>query len=317
MTRRRATHLTLSQIFERFYIPFRLSDAAPDTIANLRGTLRKWARLTGDPPISTIEAETLIAYRDASAALPGLHAGSKISANTLSTELRQLQGLLNFCGPPGPRARDALGLLKVTPWIRRPRTEEPMPRAVPFDYLSKVYEAAGSMRTPQIAGIVPADWWRALFVVAFNTGLRRRALFALLWSDVDLLKLLLVARPATIKTRRSQTLPFNELTRQHLAKIRNGGGPVFPWPFCKRTFDNEMHALQWAAGIPRTDRFGLHAIRRTNATQLWEDSPQAAQLTLGHTTMGMTARRYVQETAIIRAAVETLRQPEAFQQKGA
>ena len=62
----------------------------------------------------------------------------------------------------------------------------------------------------------------------------------------------------------------------------------------------------------------LHAIRKTNATTLWEDSPAAAQASMGHRTANVTIRHYVQSAGILRVAVDGLRQPEAFSQtKGA
>lgn len=66
------------------------------------------------------------------------------------------------------------------------------------------------------------------------------------------------------------------------------------------------------AGIPKAQHFGLHDIRKTVGTNLWASSPQAAQFVLGHSNVAVTAKHYVDQTSIVAAAVDRLKQPEAF-----
>jgi integrase len=220
--------------------------------------------------------------------------------------------LLDFAAAPARGRRDAMGILDRAPYLRPLREDRPLPKTVPAEYLDAVYAKADIVATPRIPGINPADWWRGLLVLAYNTGLRRRALFNLDWEDVDL-DAALVKVPATIiKNKRAIAIPLNAVACLHLARIKRDTGRVFHWPYDKRTFDVTFAKLQWAAGIPAADHFGLHRIRKTAATVLWEDSPAAAQLVMGHTTAAMTIKHYVQAPGIMRAAIERMPQPTAF-----
>jgi len=99
---------------------------------------------------------------------------------------------------------------------------------------------------------------------------------------------------------------------EHLRKIRTDRELVFPWPWRREAFYRQLHLLENAAGIPREDHFGLHNLRKTLATTLWADSPQASQLALGHAGSDVTIRHYVAREGIVAAALDRLPQPEAF-----
>ena len=74
---------------------------------------------------------------------------------------------------------------------------------------------------------------------------------------------------------------LNKTALEHLRKIRTDRELVFPLPVTLFAFHKWFHKLQNLAGIPRDEHFGLHGIRRTTATALWEIAPHAAQLALG------------------------------------
>ena len=104
----------------------------------------------------------------------------------------------------------------------------------------------------------------ALFVVALWTGLRRSALLALDWADVDL-----AAREALVRTSKSGRLhrvPLSDqavdaLRRWRLAQGTGGSGVVFTMPdgaplrgqYATRLFDR----LRQQAGLPTMTFHGL------------------------------------------------------------
>jgi integrase len=70
--------------------------------------------------------------------------------------------------------------------------------------------------------------------------------------------------------------------------------------------------LQDLCGIPSEDHFGLHQLRKTCATHLWECNPQAAQFALGHTSLETTASFYVRGQDMMALAMDQMPQPSAF-----
>jgi integrase len=168
------------------------------------------------------------------------------------------------------------------------------------------------MEWPIAPGVKAPAWWRALLVTAYNTGIRRGALFKLRMTDIQWDDCALVVRAATAKTGIGQRIPLNKTVLGHLSAIRTNRELVFPLSFGSRHFDTVFHRLQKAAGIPRDEHFGLHDLRRTAATLMWEESPAAAQLMLGHTTSRTTRQFYVNNRSILARAVARIPQPAAF-----
>ena len=99
----------------------------------------------------------------------------------------------------------------------------------------------------------------------------------------------------------------------HLQKTRTDREYILPLTVKDlHTFHKWFHKLQYLAGIPKGEHFGLHGIRRTVATRLWENNPEAAQLALGHVAAAITRRHYIQSADIVSRALDLLPQPEAF-----
>jgi len=309
--------MTLEKFYREWYQPTRLGDARPGTLAWHVICLRHWRLLTADPPLSAITATTLANFRDCLSRLAGIDRVTRIKANTVRPYLAFIQGLLDKAGPPGPRNRDAAGILERVPWVKPPQKVYDVPTIVSGQHLSDCYRAAVAMDVPKFEGFRPSAWWRALLVVAFNTGLRRGTLLSMRMEYIDWKRRLLTIPGAGMKTRRAIVLPLNDTAMEHLLAIRTDRELVFPWPSTSRMFYIALHRLQTAAGIAMADWFGLHDIRRTTATTLWEHNPAAAQLTLGHTTFATTQRHYVQAGGIIARALNTMPQPEAFVKGGA
>ena len=111
---------------------------------------------------------------------------------------------------------------------------------------------------------------------------------------------------------RPRGFPLNSVTMRQLSAIRVTRDLLFPWNHSREMFDRAFHKLHRLAGIPRKQHFGLHQIRKTLATKLWGEAPQAAQYQMGHESISTTARHYVQGQSIVSTAVNSLQQPEAF-----
>lgn len=301
---------TLTTFFENYYLPVCMSEASPLSAGHYRSVLKKWSMLTGDPPLSKITNATLAKYRDALLAIR--RHDKPLSVNTVRTQLQHLMILLNKAGPPGPRNRDAAGLIDPAPWVKLPKGMPREPRIVSDETLNRCYEAAGQMLAPELE-LPPVNWWRALLVVTVNLGLRSRSLFGLEWRDVDFESRTLIVRPEINKGRKKQVLPINDVVTAHLKAIRpkraDDGERVFRWPFSIEMFRRYLKDLQELAGV---EPFGLHQLRKTCGTRLWASNPGAAVLMLGHSSIEITRQSYVGQVSVLRPVADAFPQPAAF-----
>lgn len=304
--------MTLPRFYYEYYRPARLGDASKDTLKWHEILLRRWVVLTGNPELKEITTTILARFRDCLLASKG-RGVNRMSPNTVVHYMAFIQALLDKAGPPGHRNRDALGLIDRPPWVKPPRKLRRIPRIATAEELSALYEAAACMEMPHVSGAKPPEWWKALLVTAFNTGLRKGTLFKLRMSWIDWQRRAITIPAEATKTFVAQIIPLNETCYSHLLRIRGDRDLLFEWPYtAKRTFYWNLDKLFELAGIPKDRRFGLHAIRKATATALWEHSPAAAQYTLGHTTPETTRLFYVSGGGIVARALEAMPQPQAF-----
>ena len=304
---------TLGTFFEDWFIPVRLSDASPDTVTTYRVSVRLWAALTGDPPLKEVTPQMLAFFRDALLQRRGLKPASRTSPNTVRRIMRDVQIVLDKAGPPCPRNRDAAGKIPSPPWIKPLREVVRCVQTVGDEQLGWLYTAAIAMDVPRIPGVKPAAWRRSLLVAARCTGLRRRTLLQMGWEHMEWDHSRLHIPGTFFKNRRPQVIPLPPIAIEHLHSIRTDRERIFQWPartWCP--FHKYFHRLQDSVGIPRSEHFGLHRIRKTVASLIWAQSPEAAQLLCGHASGQTTMRHYVSSNAIVAKAVGLLSLPEAF-----
>ena len=310
---------TLCSVFENHYLPLRLADATTRAIELYRLILRRWKRVTADPPVTKITPDVLAEFVAELRDSRGIkrHGKSapngKMSVNTIRGYLRAVQTLLDFCGPRGRRCRDALGILREPPWIRPPRPSLGAPRVVPLERLSKVYQAAGGMKFPKLGRIRPSTWWRCFLATAFNLGLRRGTLLQFSAEEIDWESGLLEIPAHRMKSRRAHVLPLNETATEHLRRICNDSGTVFKWPLRSEALLDHLYRLEDRAGIPREERFGLQDIRSTAGTIVAQvSSPEVARAFLAHAATDTAMRHYINAHGLLAKAVAAMPQPKAF-----
>ena len=305
--------MTLCQFYRDWYLPNRLGDAREKTRWAYATVLRHWRLLTGDPPVKEITTTTIARFRDALLKMRGRKRHLLMSPNSVSTYQKHLQVLLDKLGPPGPRNRDAADVLVRVPWAKPPKEVEKIPRTITPQQLSDCIMASVAMEVPKVPGIKPPAWWRALLLVCWNTGLRIGTLLSMRMDEIDWRQNRLVLAAARMKSRRPMIVHLNPAAIVALQSIRTDRELVFPWPSPdRRAFWRYLQKLEAAAGIPKSEWFGMHVIRKTVATMLYEVSPGAAQFALGHVTADVTRKSYVDGGGLVARALDQLPQPEAF-----
>jgi integrase/predicted transcriptional regulator len=306
---------TLIDFYHTWYVKeCMVPDASAAYKDQFERALQRWKLVTGNPPLAKIDNALLRRYRDFCMEARGQTPGTKASPTTVRNKLTYVQRLLRKAGPAGFRNFDAAECIPRVPWVRLPREPRRVPQIVSDQHISAVYRKADMLAVPEIPGVEPAAWWRALLVTVWNTGLRRRTLFALEWEWMrPVERQRFVVPPEAMKSARGQIVHLPPIVIAHLNAIRTDRDLVFPWPYDMTHFNTMFHRLQYDAGIPRADHFGLHTIRRTLATRLWRKEPKAAQFALGHTMDTVTREHYVQGPGIVARALDALPQPEAFE----
>lgn len=285
-------------------------DDKPRTIESYRNALKLWRLITGDPPIEEITAQTLGFFRDALSKHRGKLAHLKAATNTVAGRLKLVQTILDKAGPPARRNRDASGLIACPPWIRPPRLETKLPRTVDPAVLKVVYDATAGMDWPDVDGIKAPAWWKSLLEIVYNTALRRRTLFELRMDEIDWQKNSLRLKGERFKSGRPMIVHLNPAAMEALRRIRTPHRElIFPTNATTTTFYTYFHYLQYTAGIPKKEHFGLHIIRKTAATVLAAVSPKTAQLALQHASLSTTLDSYIDPTGIIGASLDAMPQP--------
>jgi integrase len=157
------------------------------------------------------------------------------------------------------------------------------------------------------------DYLKPMLIVALNTGIRRRSLFRLLWSDIDFREEILTVRAETAKAGKEIHIPMNELLSRTLAdwKAQTGGDGdelVFPSPKSGEVFNNVRRAWDGVLKAADIKKFRWHDMRHDFASQLvmkGVDLNTVREL-MGHADLKMTLRYAHLAPRAKRAAVELL-----------
>ncbi len=329
----RAAEFPLRAFYDRHYAPCFLAGVRPRTFTAYGESLNHWERITPDPPLRGITIETLAGFKAGLVEPPARTAGPPaevqrllfdgifereldyrpLAKTTANKHLRQVQAILGKAGMPGPRNRDALGILELVPWVKPYKVPRPRPRGVKADTLTAIYRAAAVARYPVLKGVVPGNWWKALIVIGLVDGFRRGGLLGLHWDDVDWEAMEIRLPAEEDKCREERVKPMNRVVVQHLLRIRTARPRIFEFPHSESTLYRQWWAIQDAAGLPEEDWIKLHDLKKTCGTILARagSSPWAIQRQLDHSTLA-TSAYYVGADEAQRDAVERMPLPAAF-----
>ena len=277
-----------------------------------RNAVKLWTYITGDPPLEETTVKYQALYRHALAMRRGRSKISRTSPNTLRSRLRAIQTLLDAAGPAGPRDRQGKASSRGRPTSSRRGGEAAAhdPAAIPTaSFRRRGRDGLAADNGHQAAGMVEGPVDRRLQYGAMTQDVIH---------DVDergrLAGPLSSASRRQLKSRRPVILPLNRFAMDALCGIRTNRELAFPLPGgvgspTDSDFYRQLHRLETAAGVPRGEHFGLHAIRRTAATALAAHSVQAAQLTLGHKSPMTTINSYIDPASIVGPSLDAMPQP--------
>lgn len=304
--------MTLSAFFESYVVPVHLvtHDAAPRYTEELRGSVALWVRFARDPPLSEIDAWHARDFVAGLKSLPGRKSPTA-SNNTVRKHVGHVQSILDLCGQPDRRSREAVGLLDVVPFIPRPRREEkPAEDCYALAELVALCENAERARLPDKLPCSAATYHRRIYTLIFNTGMRIGGVMGASWRHYHGDHLWLQPRVAA-KGIRGQRVELNAQAREVIEAMRGAGAErIFPWPRkwpdSRSSLYGQHDLVRQCLPVDRRDFLAYHALRKLHNNELAAINGLACMKSLGHSTGRTTVENYTSRS-VVAAAVAQLR----------
>lgn len=182
-------------------------------------------------------------------------------------------------------------LVERLPTVRKLQGHKRLPTAWSVGELERILQAAASLRG-RVGQQLAADWWPALILFLYDTGLRIRSALAVQRDGVDLETGWVTVEAQTQKHKVEQRF---RLTDQTIEAIRAIWLPprkkLFYWPGHLREIWRWFGKILRKADLPDTGRHKFHMLRRTCATHLAAVAGvETAAKHLGHSSSDVTDR---------------------------
>jgi integrase len=177
------------------------------------------------------------------------------------------------------------GYLTRWPTMAPVKVPDRVPRAWTQGELVKLFAALEN--AGPVGSLKGSLWWRALFLVLWDTGERISAVLAVQWQWVDLDGQTIYI-PAEVRKggHGDRLYPIAEDTAKAIAALPRQYKPFFH-PFHAATLYNRLKRLMKDAGLPSDRRSMFHRMRRSTASHYEAAGGNATEL-LGHTSRKVT-----------------------------
>jgi integrase len=274
-----------------------------------------------DVQLSQITVDELLKFRD--------WCLKRMRPTSFNTERCHLSALFNYA--------TRQGWMAVNPFREVPRAPvmkllpKSLPRPDMQNYISLLATAYRLNSQGRHVDLIDPQWfWLTVVTTFYQTGMRKRQLLGLKWSDIDFTSKTIRLRAETSKTRREWMVPLPDallpalvVLRQRTLEIRGNGigeHQVFCLPMFSRRGDcfrrremspDNLNAFfqRLRRHVPRdTPRLSAHRIRHTTATILANSVPnlKVVQEQLGHSSI-LTTYGYVHpDLTAMRKALDNL-----------
>jgi integrase len=267
----------------------------------VRRVLKRFGKLMQPKYVSSVDETMLDQYVSQRRKARGRKPDSKISAATIRKDIRIMLAVLGKA-----KRWKYIRNVPAKPIIRGVETDKRFVSEQHFDAMLKALDADPCPVSFPFGGDyggnwTAAEWWTALLVMAWITGMRRGALLALRWEDVKLETGEAVSRGSDNKGRRDCIVKIQAAVGL-LARLKGDDPRVFPWDHAQTWLDHELMAIQTAAEIKLpctsadshtcTDKchvYTLHDFRRAHATYHYgKVTDRELQRQMGHASFATT-----------------------------
>jgi integrase len=301
--------------FRREYETKVVEGLAVRTRAQVKTSLAHFERIVRPKKMSALKTQAVDSFIAVRRRERGQKAGSLVSPATINHDLRHVKAALSVAGE--------WGYLAKVPKFRMEREPKKLPIYVTPEHFAAVYQACDKARMPEGQPFPPADWWRALVVMAYMTGWRIGDLLGFRREDLDLETATAITRFEDNKGKRDERVKLHPVVVEHLKKLPGFDPHVFPWNHNRRTLHTEFARIQEAAGIHLPCRgnhghtrfchvYGFHDLRRAFATMNADRLTADALQSLMRHKSYQTTQRYINLARQMDEAVAVLHVPEVL-----
>jgi integrase len=250
------SQITLRAFFREVYQPLRMLDASPGSAQQIETSINRLSAFLGRPATLADLTERTICNWMAD----GINRGK--SPVTINGQAKRLVTLWRFAKRRKFSVPDDLDGIE---YLKQPRR---LPTAWSIPELVRLIESCRATEG-MIDGVPAAKFWPALIFLIFDTGIRRSAVLAIQFDELDLAAKLLRVPAERMKNQVEQ---YFKLSDQTIAAILETLPParklVFPWRFGMRYLGKRLRKILDRAGLPSGRRDLLHKLRRTCASHL-------------------------------------------------
>lgn len=275
------------ELFVNQYESKVLTGMSPANKSGAQSAMNNFERLAKPGRMHTINTATIDGFI-AARRVEKVRGKKTPTAATVNRDLRYLRSIL--------RKAHKWGYIARVPDFAFLREPGKIATYILPEHFAAIYKACDVATLPDRQPFAPADYWRALFVVAYMTGWRIGQIMALRWADVNLDKGTALSRAADNKGKRDVLLPLHPLVVDHLRRLKSFSSLVFPWAFDKKDLYAAFYAIQDKAKVKPEHgkgRYGFHDFRRAFATLNAENlTADALQMLMQHKTY-TTTQRYI------------------------
>lgn len=208
----------------------------------------------------------------------------KRAAATAAKDRSQLRAMWEFA------ARRKL--VDTWPSIPMVKVPERVPEAWLTDEMQRILDSAAKEKT-FYCEIPAAKWWRALLLLAYDTGERATAMLSIKWRAFRGSHVLFEAESRKGK-RRDILRDISVETADAMLAIKGNRGmedAIFPWPRQRSYVWKRLEIILARAGLPSGRKDKFHRIRKTTASY-YEAAGGSAQRLLDHADPA-TTRKYL------------------------
>jgi len=274
--------MLLHQVLRDFYAP--LTAISDRTIILYDYTLRAWGEMLGRPPETTdldeLAVARFLAWRV-----------RKWAAATAAKDRAQILAIWGFCAKRK--------LCDTWPLVHRVNVPERVPEAWLTREMQMIMSAAAA--EPGLIGTFPASAvWRALILLAYDSGERISSMLELRCCDVRGLSVIFRAEQRKGKTRDIYREISQECFDALAAVRRQPSDFALPWDRHRTCLWRFFNKILDRAGLPKDRRCKFHKIRKTTASY-YEAAGGSAQRLLDHSSPSVT-RKYL-DPRIVSAGV--------------